>query len=95
MIVRNLPITDYDMVRKDATHCLMESASNRVLRYLELSPSFGFSGVQILHGSLSEIQRCGGGISLEVSTGAVALDSIAPLGNLPLELHLWLGDSLR
>src|SRR5579863_5805027 len=37
------------------------------------------------------MQRHSRGICLEVRSGAVTLDSVAPLGYLPLELHLWLG----
>src|ERR1700679_2191114 len=66
----------------------MEAAADGFRGDFELRPGGGAAGVQFAKGFLYEVQRCSSGVRLEVSACAITLDSVAPLGNLPLELNL-------
>src|ERR1043165_8526878 len=73
----------------------MEAAADRLIGDTELGPGLGVPRVQFLERLLNEIIGTRAGIRLEVSAGAVALDGVAPFGNVPLELGLRLGRRLR
>ena len=80
MIVGDLALADHDVVRQHAANRLMEAAADRLVGNLEIGPGLGAPGVQLLEGLLHEVIGAGGGVSLEVSSGPVALDGVAPLG---------------
>src|SRR5262249_12690042 len=77
-----------DMVRQHASYGLVESAGDRLVGHFKVRPCFVAAGAYFIQRLLAEIQRCGSSISLEVGTGAVALDGVAPLRNAPLEFRL-------
>src|ERR1700722_16284488 len=88
VIVGDLSIADYHMVRQNAAHGFMESAANRFVRYLELAPRLRAPGMELGQCLFDEIIGGGTRVDLKVGTGPIALDRVAPLGNLPLELSL-------
>src|SRR6185312_8706579 len=73
----------------------MESTANCFVGHFEFVPRLCPAGVDFGQGLLHEMQRHGGGISLEISPRPVSLDSIAPFGYLPLELDFRKRGSLR
>src|SRR5579859_5841254 len=88
MIIRNLALADYDVMREYAANCLVEAATNGFLRNFEVRPGFSSAGVEFFQRSLRKIESRRGRIGLEVCSGTVSLDSIAPLWNLPFKLNL-------
>ncbi len=76
------------MVREHAAHRLVEAAADRLVGHLELGPGLGPAGVQLLQRLLDEVERRRRRVGLEVGPRPVALDGVAPLGDLPLELDL-------
>ena len=52
------------------------------------------AGVDFGHRLLDEIERRGGGIGLKIGSGPVALQRVAPAGDLPLQLDLGQVDGL-
>src|ERR1700686_2890399 len=93
MVVGDLALADHHVMREHAAYRFVEAATNGLLRNLEISPSPCPTGMQFLQRPLRKIKSRGSRINLEVSTGAIALDRIAPLGNLPFKLNLRLGRS--
>src|ERR1700731_1743234 len=63
----------------------METAADGFFRDLEISPGAGPAGVQFRERLLAEIKRTARRVHLEVSARAIALNGVAPLGNLPLK----------
>src|SRR5262249_634698 len=72
----------------------VEAATDGFLRHLEVVPGFGSSGVQLGECLLHKMQGSGRRIRLEVCARPIALDRVAPFGNLPLELNLRQGSGL-
>ena len=87
MIVGDLVIADHHVMRQTPRDCFVEAAADGLFRDFEISPGSGASGVQLGKRLLGEVERRRRGIRLEVGASAVALDRVAPLRNLPLELH--------
>ncbi len=88
MVVGDLAVADDDVVRQHAAHRLVEAAADGLVRHLELGPGLRAAGVQLLHRLLGEVQGRRRRVGLEVGPGPVALDGVAPLRDLPLELDL-------
>ncbi len=88
VVVGDLAVADDDVVRQHAAHRLVEAAADGLVGHLEVGPGPGPAGVQLLHRLLGEVEGAGRGVGLEVGAGPVALDGVAPLGDLPLELDL-------
>ena len=88
VIVGDLVILDHHVMRQDAAHRFVEAAADRFFGNLEVVPGPGAAGVQLCQRLLGKIECGGSGVRLEVSASAIALNGIAPLGNLPLELDL-------
>src|ERR1700730_6607297 len=88
MIVGDLALADHDVMREHAAYRLVEAATNGFFRNLEISPSPCSTGVQLLQRPLRKIESRGSRINLEVRAGSIALDRIAPLGNLPFKFNL-------
>jgi hypothetical protein len=86
MVIGDLAVADDHVMREHAAHRFVEAAADGFLRHLEVVPGLGAAGVQFRQRLLDKMQRGRRRIGLEVSAGAVALDGVAPLGNLPLEL---------
>ena len=86
MIVGDLVILNHHMVRKDATDGLVETAADGAFRNFKIRPRFSSARVQLGQRLFEKVQRGRGGVCLEVSSGAIAFDGVAPLGNFPLEL---------
>src|ERR1044072_3308735 len=76
MIIGNLAIAYDDVMRQHAAHRFMESATNCFIGYFEFSPGVGSSGMQFGNGLFGKIERAGGRIGLEISTGAVTRDGV-------------------
>ena len=74
------------MVRKNAADGLVEAAADGAFGNLEVRPGFRSARVQFFERLFDEVQRGRRSVRLEVSAGTIALDGIAPLGNLPFEL---------
>src|SRR5581483_8573705 len=87
MIIRNFLIADYDVMRQYSSNRFMESTANRLLRYFEIRPGFGSAIPHRVERFLDEIESRRGGIGLEVSSSAIALNRIAPFRDLPFELN--------
>ena len=88
VIVGDLAVADHEVVREHAADRLVEAAADRLVRHLELGQGPGAAGLELGQRLLDEVQRGGRGVGLEVGAGAVALEGVAPLRDLPLELHL-------
>ena len=88
MVVGDLAVADHDVVRQHAAYRLVEPAADGLVGHLEVGPGPRPAGVQFLHRPFGEVERRCRGVGLEVGAGPVALDRVAPLGNLPLELDL-------
>src|SRR5215469_15249609 len=95
MIIGYLAVANDDVMREHAAYCLMKAASDGVVRDLEIAPRFGLPGVQRLQRLFAEVERRRGRVGLEIRPGAVALDGIAPLWNLPLEFDIRLHGRFR
>src|ERR1700730_17602368 len=93
MVVCDLALADHRVMREHAAYRLVEAATNGLLRNLESGPGSCSTGVQFLQRPLRKTESRRSRINLEVSTGSIALDRVAPLGNLPFELNLGLGRS--
>ena len=79
MIVGDLSFLDHDVMGQDTTNGFMETARDRLIRHFERSPGFVASGADFIQRLLAEIKRGGGGVGLEVSTGAIATLSLTML----------------
>src|ERR1700683_1103812 len=94
MVISDFAFANHHVVREHTSYGLVEAATDSLLGNLEVGPGSGPAGVQLLQRPLSKIEsrrRC---VDLEVSSGAITLDGIAPLRNLPFKLNLRLGGSL-
>src|SRR5580700_10440571 len=72
VVVRDLAFFDHHVVREHATNSFVEAAANGFLRYLEIRPGFGMSGVQFRQRLFHEVQRGASGINLEVGSRPIA-----------------------
>ena len=88
MVVGNLSVLDDHVMGKHAAHSLMESTANGFLRYCEIVPCLGATSTYLSKCLIDTVQRDSSRIGLEVGSRTVTLNSVAPLWNLPLELHL-------
>src|ERR1700683_3842671 len=66
----------------------MEAATNGLFGHFEIRPGLGVAGVQFGQRLFHKVQSRASSVHLEVSACTVALDGVAPLGNLPLERDL-------
>src|ERR1700730_13277579 len=87
MVVSDLAALDDHVVRKRPAHGLVETATDGIPWYREVVPCPGVAGWNPSQRLVHKVQRDSRSIGLEVGAGAVALDGIAPLRNLPLELY--------
>src|ERR1700730_16851349 len=94
MVVGDLAVLDDQVVRKHATHSFVEAAADGLLWYREFRPCPGMTGIYLCQRLVYTVERDSSGVGLEVGARAVTLDSVAPLRNLPLKLHLWLRGAL-
>src|SRR5271154_3855644 len=88
MVVCDLALLNNHMMREHSANRFVEAAADGLFRHLELSPCFRVASVQLAQRFFHKVQCGAGGVDLEVSAGPIALDGVAPLGNLPLELDL-------
>ena len=95
VVVGDLAVADHHVVREHAAHRLGEAAADALVGHLELLPGLGAPGPDLDQRLLGEVQRAGRGVGLEVGAGPVALDGVAPLRDLPLELDRALERGLR
>src|ERR1700728_3130660 len=86
MIVGYLAVANDNVMRKNAAHRFVEAAANRLLGNLEVRPGLRVACVKFGERLFDKVKRCCGGVGLEIGASAIPLDSIAPLGNLPLKL---------
>src|SRR5258708_24819936 len=82
------------MGRQHSANCFAEAAPNGFLRPFEISPRSGPAGMEFSQRLLGKVKRRSRRVSLEISASPVAFNGIAPLRNLPLELHFWLRSRL-
>ena len=87
MIIRDLPIANHEVVGENAANGFVETAADGFVRHLERREGRGASGMHFLHRLFEEVERATGSVSLEVSAGAVAFDSVGPLRDLPFEFR--------
>src|SRR6185436_18164153 len=85
MVVGDLAIPDDEMMRQHAADRFGEAAADGLLRHRELLPGLGVPEADFAQGLVDEVERAPGGVGLEVGAGAIALDGVAPLRDLPLE----------
>src|SRR5262249_35009015 len=85
VVVRDLPVPDDHVVAERAAYRLGEAAADGLLRQRERLPGPGVAAADLGQRLLRERQRQRRGVGLEVGTGAVALQRVAPLRDLPLE----------
>src|SRR5271165_3421437 len=95
MVVCNLAVSNYQVMREHASHGLVETAPDSLFRHGKWSERLCPSGVQFRHRPLDEIEGGSCSVSLEVGASAVAFDGIAPLGDLPLKFNFGLHRRLR
>ena len=95
MIIGDLALANDEMVGQNATYRLVEAAADGFVRHLEICPGLGPPGLELRKRLLDEIERRRRRIGLKIRARPIALDRIAPLRNLPLELHLGLQCGLR
>src|ERR1700752_666659 len=95
IVVRNLAVANYDVMRQYPTYCFVKATTNRFIRHFEFRPGLRSSRVQLSHRLLGKIERACGGVSLEVRPCAIAFDRITPLRDLPLKLRFGLHRRLR
>src|SRR5262249_57030156 len=76
------------VMRRAPAPRLVESASDRIVRHGKGAGRARASGVRLVERALGEVERRGGGVRLEVRSRPVALERVAPRGNLPLERDL-------
>ena len=89
MIVGDLAVADHQVVREHAAHRLVEAAADGLVGHFELGCRSSVlpactSSIAFSTKCMAQRRRVG----LEVGAGAVALDGVAPLGDLPLEFDL-------
>jgi hypothetical protein len=93
MIIGDLAFADDEVMGQNATHRFVESAADGFIRHLEGGKGLGAAGADFIHGFIEAIHGHSGGISLEISAGAVTLNGIAPLGDAPGELDFRFGQA--
>src|SRR5215212_8673809 len=86
MVVRDLAVPDHHVVAEHTPHRLGEPHPDAFVGHRELLPRLCPSGADLLQGLLDEMQRAGSGVGLEVGPCPVPLPSVAPLGNVPLQV---------
>jgi len=94
MVIGDLAFTNHHVMRKHAAHGFMETAANGFFRHLEVAPRSGPAGVQFLKGLFHEMKCGAGGVNLEVGSSPVALNGVAPLGNLSFEFDFRQGSGV-
>src|SRR5579862_3136305 len=95
MIICDLALSDDDVMRKHSADRFMEAAANGLLRNFEVCPRPRSSCMQFLQRAFREVESRRSCVGLEVCPRAVALNSVAPLWNLPFELNFGFRRSLR
>ena len=95
MVVGDLSVLDDHMMGKHTAHSLMEATADGLLGYREIVPRLGATSTYLGKCLIDTMQRDSGRVGLEVGSCTVTLDSVAPLRNLPLKLHLRLRGRLR
>ena len=88
-------LADDHVMREHAANRFVKAAADGLFRNFEVGPGSGSCRHAALQRPLRKIERRRSRIGLEVGPRAVALNGIAPLRNLPFELHLGLRCSLR
>src|SRR5947208_58789 len=88
-------LSHHVVIREDAAHRLVEAAADGLVGHGKLGPDLRAPGVQFGQRLLGEVQGRRRRIGLEVATGAVALDGIAPARDVPLQFHFRLEGRLR
>ena len=88
MVVSDLTLPYHDVVRQDAADGFVETAADSFFGNLEVIPRPGVAGVHFSQRLFHEMQRATGRVDLEVSSGAIPLDSITPLRHRPFEFLL-------
>jgi hypothetical protein len=91
MVVCDLAATNDHVMRKDTSDGFVEATADGFIGNLERREGLGPSSAHVSERLLGEVKRASRGIGLEVSPGAVALESVAPLRNLPLKLDFRFG----
>src|SRR5437899_3365304 len=94
MVVGDLPVLDDHVVRKHTTHSFVEAAADGLLWHREITPRLRVACAYLGKRFIYKMESHSSGVGLEVGTRAVPLDRVAPLRDLPLKLHLWLGGAL-
>src|SRR5215204_1528596 len=94
MVVCDLAVPDHEVVREDSPDCLVEAASDTLVRHLELLEDLGLAGAHQLEGLLREVDRRRRRVGNEIDPGPIPLDGVGPLGHLPLEVGLGHGGRL-
>src|SRR5581483_11808786 len=94
MVIGYAAVANHQVIRQDPAHRFMEAAANGFVRNLEGGKGLRAARVNFLHRLFAAIQTDRRGVSLEIGTGAVAFDGIAPLRNLPDELLFRFGGGL-
>ena len=88
LVVGDLAVADHHVVGEHAAGGLVEAAADRAVRNGELVPALRPPRLDLLHRPLEAVQRDQRAVGLVVGPGAVALDRVGLLRDLPLELHL-------
>ncbi len=57
MVIRNLAVANYHVMRQNAPYRLVESTSDAIFRYFKLPKRLGISLMQFLHCLFGKIQR--------------------------------------
>src|SRR6266568_2672104 len=90
MVVGDLAVLDDHVMREYATHGLVETTADGILRYGEIIPRPGMTCPYFCECLIYTVECNSSRVSLEVGSRTVTLNGIAPLWNLPLKLYLWL-----
>src|SRR5262249_22788800 len=76
MVIGNLAVANYDVMRQHPAYSLMEPAANRLFGNGEVRPCLGSAGEKLSKSSLEEVVRDGASIGLKVGARAVTFDCI-------------------
>src|SRR5262245_880580 len=78
MVIGNFSILNHHVMRKHASHCLVETAADGLFGHRKITPGLGIPGMNLSQSPLDAIESNHGCICLEIGTRPVALNGVAP-----------------
>ena len=85
MVIGDFLVANHQVVRQHAADRFVEPAADRFVRHLEFGERLRSTGVHLGQRLFDEMHGRGRRVGLKVRAGPIALDGVAPLGNLPFE----------